>query len=74
MIKLHCDVCDAVITGDRPRTIFKHYPNQFENDMCDAKTAMGFEPKATVDVIICEDCLSHFTLADIVKRFERKKF
>lgn len=64
MIKLHCDVCDAVITEDRPRVRFKNYPHQMENK----PTA------ASVDVTICEDCLSHFTLADIVKRFERKKF
>lgn len=66
MIKLHCDLCDEVITDDRPRVRFKKYPHQMENK--------GFNPAAaSVDVTICENCLSHFTLADIVARFERKK-
>lgn len=67
MIKLHCDLCDEVITDDRPRVRFKYYPQQMEEHV--------FKPTAaSVDVTICEKCLSHFTLADIVKRFERKKF
>ena len=59
MIKLHCDLCDKVITDDRPRVVFKYYPRQ---------TGTG-PAAASVDVIICENCLSHYTLADIVKRF-----
>lgn len=64
MIKLHCDLCDKVITDDKPRARFTHYSRQ---------TGTG-PAAASVDVTICEDCLSHFTLADIVARFERKKF
>ena len=74
MIKLHCDVCDAVITDDEKRVIFKYYPNQSGIYIYDAKKAIGLEPKLPVDVIICGNCLPHYTLADIVKRFERKKF
>lgn len=64
MIKLHCDLCDEVITDDGPRVRFKYYP-KLTGDM--AYETNG----ASVDVIICEECLSHFTLADIVKRLER---
>lgn len=70
MIKLHCDVCDKVIPESEPRVVFKHFPNQFTEISIDS--VKREEP--TVNVTICNDCLSHFTLADIVKRFERKKF
>lgn len=64
MLKLHCDVCDAVIEDSDPRVRFKKYPHEIQNNPAGA----------SVDVTICEKCLSHYTLLDIVAKFERKKF
>lgn len=65
MLKLHCDVCDAVIKDSDPRVRFKKYPFEMKTE------AKPFSP--SVDVVICEECLSHYTLLDIVAKFERKK-
>lgn len=67
MIKNHCDVCDAVIENNEPRVRFKKYPHEMQNEGC--RTS-----KPCVDVTICTECLSHYTLADIVSKFERKVF
>lgn len=65
MIKLHCDLCDKVITAAAPRVVFKHFPNQAAE--ISIKKVKLEQPD--INVTICEDCLSHFTLADIVARF-----
>lgn len=70
MIKLHCDLCDKVIASEESRVRFKHFPNQFGEISIESVKL----EKPDIDVTICEDCLSHYTLADIVARFERKKF
>lgn len=70
MIKLHCDLCDKVIAESEPRVVFKHFPNQ-ASEISIEKVKLE---QPDINVTICEDCLSHYTLADIVARFERKKF
>ena len=67
MIKNRCDLCNAVIENNEPRVIFKKYPHAMQNEGCRPT-------KPCVDVTICEYCLSYYTLADIVQRFERKSF
>ena len=70
MIKLHCDLCDEVIAESAPRVVFKHFPNQ--------RAEISIEQvkleQPDINVTVCENCLSHYTLADIVARFGRKKF
>lgn len=70
MIKLHCDLCDKVITSKEPRVRFKHFASQSSEISIESVKL----EKPDIDVTICEDCLSHYTLDDIVARFERKKF
>lgn len=67
MLKVHCDVCDAIIENNEPRVRFKKFPHEMQNEGCRP-------PKPCVDVIICTECLSHYTLLDIVAKFERKRF
>lgn len=55
---------------EESRVRFKHFPNQFGEISIESVKL----EKPDIDVTICEDCLSHYTLADIVARFERKKF
>lgn len=64
MLKVHCDVCDSIIEDSDPRVRFKKYPHAIQN----------IPAGASFDVTICEKCLSHYTLLDIVAKFERKRF
>lgn len=66
MLKLHCDICDAVIYDRDPRVRLKKYPHEMQNQGCRPANA-------SVDVVICEECLSHYTLLDVVAKFEGNK-